>query len=297
MEDRELIRKIIYGDATKEDKQYYLDNLMSEFEKQINKPFWQFNEKDEIDSEVFDYNKTKGDLKYFDCDKCKNKGLVAINENNSFEIKDCDCLSLRRTMKLMERSGLGNILEICSFDNFDQESEWQKFIFSKAKEFISSNNIWFYIGGQSGSGKTHICTAITKEFINQHKPSRYMLWVDESTRLKQYKANSPEKYAELINELKEIEVLYIDDFLKVGKNQEPTTADINIAIEILNYRYNQARAEKNKRLITIISSERSIDEILDIDEATGSRILELTKPDYYIFVSEGKEKNYRRKGE
>ena len=43
------------------------------------------------------------------------------------------------------------------------------------------------------------------------------------------------------------------------------------AFEILNYRYN------NKKLITIISTEQSIDNIIEFDEALGSRIYEMTK--------------------
>ena len=42
-----------------------------------------------------------------------------------------------------------------------------------------------------------------------------------------------------------------------------TQGDINIAFEIINYRY-------INDLITIISSELLLDEIINIDEATGS---------------------------
>jgi DNA replication protein DnaC len=63
-----------------------------------------------------------------------------------------------------------------------------------------------------------------------------------------------------------------------------TPADVNLAFEILNYRY------VNRRLVTILSSEKTIEEILDIDEAVGSRIFERCKGHYVKFV--GKE-NWR----
>ena len=47
-------------------------------------------------------------------------------------------------------------------------------------------------------------------------------------------------------------------------------ADINLAYQLLNERYNTRRR-------TIISSERSIEDILRIDEAVGGRIFELAR--------------------
>jgi DNA replication protein DnaC len=83
-------------------------------------------------------------------------------------------------------------------------------------------------------------------------------------------------------------VLYIDDFFKTESGKLPTTAEINIAFEILNFRYN------NPDLVTIISSEKGMSELLEIDEATGSRIFERSK-DYSISIAKDKNKNYRLK--
>lgn len=61
-----------------------------------------------------------------------------------------------------------------------------------------------------------------------------------------------------MHELKMVYVFYIDDFIK----ETVTDADINIAFELLNARYN------DHEKLTIISTEKSI------DEALGSRIYE-----------------------
>jgi DNA replication protein DnaC len=114
-----------------------------------------------------------------------------------------------------------------------------------------------------------------------------MLWRDEATRIKAL-INDYDEYDRLTNELKEAEVLYIDDFLKTQRGQQPTSADVNLAFEILNYRYN------NPSLITIISSELTEDELLDIDEATGGRIYERAKKAFSI--AGDRKKNYRIKG-
>ena len=64
-------------------------------------------------------------------------------------------------------------------------------------------------------------------------------------------------------------MLYIDDFFKGSVSD----ADINLAFELLNDRYNSKR-------MTILSSERSVEDILELDEAIGSRIYERSKGFY-----------------
>jgi len=179
------------------------------------------------------------------------------------------------------------MLAIYTFDKFNANHNWQKHIKTKAIEFANSPSDWFYIGGQSGSGKTHLCTAIAGELLKT-KRLRYMLWRDDAVKLKSY-VNDAVEYKKLIEPLKTCTVLYIDDFLKTGNNGM-TTGDINIAFEILNYRYN------NPELVTIISSEYLLAEIIRIDEAIAGRIKERCK-DYCFEIGKDVKKNYRLNGE
>ena len=105
--------------------------------------------------------------------------------------------------------------------------------------------------------------------------------------------SDPASYNREMNDLKNATVLFIDDFFKLT----PTTADKDKAIQILNYRYNVARATKNKRFITIISSEKTIAELTAIDEAMASRIYELATEDYIIEVKRDESRNMRYKKE
>ena len=60
-----------------------------------------------------------------------------------------------------EKSGMSEMLKGCTLESFKTKSEWQQAIKNKAIEYIKQDNgDWWYIGGQVGSGKTHICTAI-----------------------------------------------------------------------------------------------------------------------------------------
>ena len=88
-----------------------------------------------------------------------------------------------------------------------------------------------------------------------------MKWRDDSTVIKA-SIKYADAYAGLVEPLKEAPVLYIDDFLKTNSG-EPTVADINLAFEIINARYNR------KDLVTIISSEYYIGDLLEIDQAVG----------------------------
>ncbi|WP_270504720.1 hypothetical protein [Paraclostridium sordellii] len=61
-------------------------------------------------------------------------------------------------------------------------------------------------------------------------------------------------------------------------------SDVNIIFEIVNFRY-------FNNVPIIISCEMGIDEILDIDEAVGSRLYEMSKS--YLVKMEGNKLNYR----
>lgn len=223
----------------------------------------------------------------YKCNKCKNKGWIArLSEQGSEIKKDCECMKIRDTLKRAQRSGLGNILSDFTFEKFNDKYEWQKDIKSKAKAFCADDCAkWFFIGGQPGSGKTHLCTAISAFYIKAGYDVRYMIWREDGQRLKAL-ANSVD-YTKNINYFKSADVLYIDDFLKTKQGEQPTAADINLAFEIINHRLINS-GEK----ITIISSEKLLSDILNYDEATASRIYQLTG-DYKIYIPKDSKKNFR----
>ena len=150
--------------------------------------------------------------------------------------------------------------------------------------------MWFYAGGQPGSGKTHICTAIAREALYRY-PLVYMMWENESKALKALVTDAAE-YASAVSRYKGCRVLYIDDLFKptkdaYGTDTKPTAADVKLAFEIINYRYING-------MPTIISSEWYMSDLADIDEATASRIAERCGA-YQIVISRDRRKNQRFK--
>lgn len=252
------------------------------------------------------YNSSEGDLDKedgYNCDICKNKGLIAsVSRNELFgyycEVyKPCKCQKARSAIRRLNKSGLKNVVKEYSFEKYETVEPWQQTIKESAMNFVNDDdNNFFFIGGQSGAGKTHICTAIAVEYIRRGKEVRYMLWRDEISKIKAV-VNEGEEYSSLMDSLKQTDVLYIDDLFKNGKGEDgkpkpPTSADINAAFEIINYRYNNKR-----NLITIISSERTLAELVDIDEAVAGRIAERAKAGGYCFnLKKDKSRNWRMKG-
>ncbi len=233
-------------------------------------------------------NETKGDLHHRDgyyCSLCHNKGQVFFIRGDDVVARRCQCLRVRKSMRLIAKSGLADAIQKKTFDSFVVTENWQKAIKDKALLFLK-NDVYktFFVGGQPGSGKTHICTALCGELLKRARQTLYLLWTRDARELK---ACANEMcFSQKMDEYKEAEVLYIDDFLKVMRGASPTPADINIAFELLNSRL----LDPDK--ITIISSEFTIEELLRLDEGTASRICERTGP-FALNISRASEKDYR----
>lgn len=235
------------------------------------------------------YNNSIGNLNELDgynCDACKNKGYIARLDENGYEIyKSCKCQTIRQTLRRAKRSGLGDIITEYTFQKFEVSEEWQKQMRDKAQAFCSDDKArWFYIGGQVGCGKTHICTSVAAHYIKAGREVKYMLWCEESKRLKALVNDA--RYSSEVGPYKDVDVLYIDDFLKVRNGENPTPGDINLAFEIINHRL----LDSNK--VTIISSEKTLDELMEYDEATMSRLYQKAGQ-YKISIAKDKAKNYR----
>lgn len=221
-------------------------------------------------------NEPDSPLRGVDCPICGNRGqILRTDENGVLWVSECRCMAKRRTLKNIRNSGLLDLCERYSFSTYTTPTAMQQTIKRGAlkycQDIANGDSPWYYICGKPGSGKTHICVAICNELMSHGKELRYMLWRDDSVRLKSTVSDS-EAYAKYINPLKNADVLYIDDFFKGTVSD----ADINLAFELLNTRYN------DQKKITIISSEWSAGAILNRDEGIGRRIIERAKDNCFM---------------
>lgn len=247
---------------------------------------------------VDSFNATHGDQNEVDgynCDACKNKGFIYyVKEENGIPgewSRPCKCMKTRTTIRRMQRSGLGNVIREKTFDKFRAAAPWQQAIKDAAVAYAKDPAGWFFMGGQPGSGKSHLGAAICRHFLLAGRAVVYMSWLEDAATLKGRK--NEEGYDDLIGRYKTAEVLYIDDLFKTeerdGIKQPPSGADVRLAFEIVNYRYN------NPGLLTIVSSEYYAGQLLDIDEAVGSRIIETAGSNSFN-IARDRGRNYRLKG-
>lgn len=244
-----------------------------------------------------DYNASTGNLNEldgYDCPTCKNKGtIMEVEVQDDWprpRMRDCKCMAMRYTIARMKRSGLQNIITECTFEKYEELDPWHKDAKQRARAYAAKPSGWFFMGGQSGAGKSHLCTAICRAFLLRGERVQYMMWVDDSARLKGI-VNDGAEYVQEVDRFKKAPVLYIDDLFKVqndhhGQNrQKPTPADVRLAFEIINYRV-------VSKLPTIISSEFTLSELVDLDQAVAGRIAEMAEFNA-INITPDIKKNYR----
>lgn len=249
--------------------------------------------------ELIEYNKRTLDrlnasTPYLDdrvpkCKKCNDKTYILKFKNddplNEMVAIDCECLPTKINERKIEKSGLKSQVEKLTFDNYTTNTSWKKTIKKQALEYVSNldSNYWFIISGAIGSGKTHICSAISKEFIVSNKTFKYFKFAEDmpllSSKLNNFNVDIMLSAKEELDELKEVEVLYIDDFLK------NTRSNNEWVFALIDYRYSN-----NKK--TIISTEYSYQDMANIDEAIASRLKEKANQ-YWLHIKQEDGKNQR----
>ncbi len=108
------------------------------------------------------------DVKY-ECDKCSDTGFVGV--------KMCSCMKEKLVLAGYESSGIGNLIKLKTFDNFDpmyqkhdkKAAENNKVVYGfckkYAEEFKEKENINLLLIGATGLGKTHLSTAVAGRVI------------------------------------------------------------------------------------------------------------------------------------
>lgn len=217
----------------------------------------------------------------YECTKCNDLGYVILKRNDGTEYaKECGCKKIKKQKERMEKSGIleSDIKNIDDFKTFDNQNlkKLKLKAIDYCKNFNDFKNSILFFGG-SGKGKTMLGLAISKKIMENY-PVLYMPYREDIVKLKRMIIK--DEYTGMINDYKSISVLFIDDLFK-GKISE---SDINIMYEIINYRY-------TKKLPMIISTEKTIDELVEIDEAIAGRIVEMCRN--YIMFFGNDIPNYR----
>lgn len=245
-------------------------------------------ELDRLDIES--YNEQVGNMDLIDgihCDVCNNKGWVKVLVDGCVKCRRCDCIDRRKSCMNAKKSGMGEYLDKTLAD-YIVSDPWQEHCYSMVDNFIhnhAKDNVWFLALGQSGCGKTLMCSIIANWLLFVAKREViYLTWTDFIGQLKRdmmgEKTNEVSTY---LDKIKKVDVLFIDEMLKKYND-----TDLKYLIEIINYRY-------TNDLKTIITSENVVEKLLDIDEATFSRMIEKCEG-FSVSIPKDRKKNFRLKG-
>ena len=280
--DEETFNKIVetfnsFDEETK--KNFYLDFLMS----RSNTEFYQ--EQKKTDS-------------FYNCSICKNTlsthSIDFYNDGTGHyfhhESKPCKCNLIRKSLKIMQDNGLLGIIKKKTFSNFTTTEAFQKTIKTNAVNFvkaiIAKQKVSFFIGGQSGAGKTHICSAMLGELARNGICVYFFNYIQDMATLNryQYKTEKTDEYENLLSMYKQADILYFDDFM-FG---EVSVSEQKIIFNIINHRY-------ENDLPCIISSNKTMNDIRRINAPIYGRLYEMCSK-FVININNDETKNFRTGG-
>jgi DNA replication protein DnaC len=236
------------------------------------------------------------------CKLCNDSGQVVDEEFdgtylNIKGVRPCECAIMKQYEEMIEKSEFKGLIDRYRFEDYAPKNKDQDIALKQAKKYVEdfdnirtqmNNSIAFL--GQSGSGKTMLSVCIGKGLMQGKKiPVKYMSYINDIQNLKMAKTQSyecPDIYITEINKFKSAPLLIVDDLFKTKDNDTTkiTAADVTIIFDI--YNYFQA---KGKPIIT--SSQFTVNELRDVDEALTGRIIEMSRGRVNEFF--GKELNHR----
>jgi len=223
----------------------------------------------------------------YKCPICKDAHLIMVKDETGHKVaRECECMANTTYKRLLRASGIDEKDVNVKFTDFKTFEEIElKFAKSTSAKYCQSFRMQRYqknnsllLTGLPGRGKTMLGFCVSNSLIKDGIPVMYTSYRDVITRLKQ-NITDGEEYSEEIKRMKTVDVLFVDDLFK-GKITE---SDINIMYELINHRY-------LKRLPMVVSTEKYPKDLLAIDEALGSRIIEMSKGYVVEFKESG---NYR----
>ncbi|MFD1179653.1 ATP-binding protein [Paenibacillus puldeungensis] len=229
----------------------------------------------------------------YKCEYCKDTGDVWIDTWTLRECNHCNARKMQDIQRKIKAAQITDEFKSKTFKSFEVSDRPEQI--KEAKKVAQSYVLAFpkirkdkqngiALMGNPGCGKTHLLAAVSNNLLDNGVEVFYFPWVEGMKELTN--ADFEEKQ-EIIQRMQKCEVLFLDDLFK-GRGK-PTDYQFETAWAVLNYRY-------LNNLPIMVSTERSISDLLDIDEAMGSRIAEVTRAYKAVINGSREEMNWRIRG-
>ncbi|MUG26019.1 ATP-binding protein [Paenibacillus macerans] len=226
--------------------------------------------------------------KTYRCSKCKDEEFLLIRTGDGREYAvDCDCRKERASERLLKSSKITAEFQNKTFGNFVRNGRPKVVLeaYEAAWNYVqdlddrNTPNKSIALLGRPGCGKTHLLMAISNSLLAKSVQVLYFPFVEGFNEIR----SNLDTLEQRIYQLQQAQVLYIDDLFKGRK--EITDFVIEQTFAVVNYRYLEKKP-------ILISSEKTIAGLCEIDEGIGSRINEMCR-DYRVVLTGGIELNYR----
>ena len=199
----------------------------------------------------------------YSCKKCNDKGI----ENGIY----CECLKKELASLLMAQSGFDNLenFENANFEIFEDKQKTKK-IYDKMQEWCnkSSEKGTIYICGCAGTGKTHMTKCMANELISKGIITQMMTAFALNQKFLAIHTAKEDEKAVLIDDLKSIEALFIDDL-----GTEPVYRNVT-----REYLYLLINERQSRGLRTVITSNLYPEDVRErYDERIFSRLMDKSK--------------------
>ena len=225
---------------------------MQQTKRPITKSSWETNNK----KEIF-------------CPKCQDRGIILID---SLHAKTCACVQQRKFKQKLNSSRFSRELLQKTFASFETRGNAKLIeIKQKAQAFVESfkptqeiNSIG--IMGPVGTGKTHLCCAISNALMDKGHQVYYFNFIEGFQEMFSFYSKEASELEAVRKELLDAEILFIDDLFKGIEKFDLTKGVYKELYSIINHRYVQG--------LPIIWNSEFKSRLLTVDEGLTSRILE-----------------------
>lgn len=188
-------------------------------------------------------------------------------------VAECKCQQERRQERLFKSSRITEQFRSVGFRGFETTNRPQCVrdalnialdYYHRFEEIKSTRQNSMALLGPPGSGKTHLLMAVCNGLMRQEVGVHYFPWVEGFGDLK----DNLDELESRLEVMRQVDVLFIDDLFK-GRTF-PTDFQLEQLFSVVNYRYNERKP-------MLVSSERDIDAISEIDQGIARRLWEPSK--------------------